>query len=121
MVGENLLYKGSVNEYRLKIKNIDLYCVGRTVNSSGEVLVAKEGCIYRKLILNEDNPVGAIVLNDPFTASIAEAVFKGKKSVVSSKFYSINYNYQEKEYLNQLIALCGLRYIPKRLARFSGE
>ncbi len=87
MAGEDVLYKGSVNEYRLKVKNIEIYCVGRTVNSSGEVLIAKEGCIYRKLIVDDDKPIGAIVLNDPFTASIAEAVFKGEKSVVSLKKY----------------------------------
>ena len=87
MSGQDTEYKGSVNEYRLKLKNFELYCAGSTVNSVGEALIAKEGCIYRKLIIADDKPVGVIVLNDPFTASIAEEVFKGYKSVVSLKKY----------------------------------
>lgn len=87
MAGEVVTYRGTVNEYRLKIKGFELYCVGRMLHPASEILVANEGCIYRKLLIEEDDPAGAIIVNDPFTAQITEQVFNGSKSLMSLKKY----------------------------------
>jgi nitrite reductase (NADH) large subunit len=65
MAGGNALYKGTVMANTLKVVGIDLASAGNIdVDNKLESKVVTEGRVYRKIVLENDQIAGCIMLGD---------------------------------------------------------
>lgn len=87
MAGVAARYTGTVYSSTLKVTGIDLYSAGNFDTKDGEVLSSKEKSIYRKFVLKNDKPIGAIVLGDSEAARVTSKVFEGEVAPKELKKY----------------------------------
>ena len=78
MAGEETPYAGTIMSNTLKITGIDLYSAGDFNAPNCEMLVSEGDSSYKKLLLNINDPVGAIVLGDAEAVRIARKVIDRK-------------------------------------------
>lgn len=78
MAGEAAPYAGTVMSNTLKITGIDLYSAGDFNAPNCEMLVSEGNSSYKKLLLNINDPVGAIVLGDAEAVRLARKVIDRK-------------------------------------------
>lgn len=78
MAGIETKYAGTVMSNVLKITGIDLFSAGNFNAGDAEKHVSKESRVYRKCLMKEGRPVGAIVLGDPEAVRAAQKLMEGK-------------------------------------------
>ena len=87
MAGEETPYAGTIVSNTLKITGIDLYSAGDFNAPNCEMLVSEGDSSYKKLLLNINDPVGAIVLGDAEAVRIARKVIDRKADPGEMKKY----------------------------------
>lgn len=87
MAGEAAPYNGTIMANTLKVTGIDLYSAGDFNAPNCEMLVAEGDSSYKKLLLNINDPVGAIVLGDAEAVKLARKVIDGKANPEEMKKY----------------------------------
>lgn len=87
MVGIKTKYNGTLFSNILKVTGIDLYSAGNFNTKNGEILISKNENEYIKFIIENNKPIGAIVLGNTNAVKIASKVFEGKSSVEELKKY----------------------------------
>lgn len=85
MAGVPEAYTGSILANTLKITGIDLFSAGRFEATDCEVYVSEHTDNYKKLLINYNNPVGAIVLGDAEAVKLAQKVIDGRASAEELK------------------------------------
>jgi nitrite reductase (NADH) large subunit len=88
MAGETCEYHGTPLEARTTIAGIPLLSAGDFASAEGTVRVSQSSSSYRKIIVQDDRLVGAIVLGDTKAASTVSAVLKGTAPVSSLPEFS---------------------------------
>ncbi|MCP4136481.1 MAG: NAD(P)/FAD-dependent oxidoreductase [bacterium] len=78
MAGKESEYPGTVLSSNLKVTGIDLYSAGEIHDDDLKVHVAKNNGSYKKFLLKENKPCGAIVLGDSDAVKIAQKVMNGR-------------------------------------------
>ncbi|PKL40691.1 MAG: NAD(P)/FAD-dependent oxidoreductase [Spirochaetae bacterium HGW-Spirochaetae-1] len=81
MSGVQAEYKGSAISTILKITGIDLFSAGVISDEGNTVNTSVDTSSYKKLLMKEDSPVGAIVLGDRESIKIAQKVMNRNASV----------------------------------------
>ena len=87
MAGIATRYTGTTLSCTLKVTGIDLCSAGDIDHRDGEVLSSKNSGVYRKFILKNDKPIGAIVIGDPQAIRVVSDVFEGKAPPEEFKKY----------------------------------
>lgn len=87
MAGVPTQYRGTVSSSALKITGIAVYSAGDFDARDTEVLLSENQDTYRKLVLKNERPIGAIVVGDPETVGAAERVFEGRSAPEEFKKY----------------------------------
>jgi len=87
MAGQETPYAGTIVSNTLKITGIDLYSAGDFNAPNCEMLVSEGDSSYKKLLLNINDPVGAIVLGDAEAVRIARKVIDRKADPGEMKKY----------------------------------
>jgi nitrite reductase (NADH) large subunit len=87
MAGIPTKYAGTLSSGTLKITGIVVYSAGDFDAVDAQIFVSKEKNIYRKLLLKNNRPVGAIVVGDSESAKTASRVFEGKAPPEEFKKY----------------------------------
>jgi nitrite reductase (NADH) large subunit len=67
MAGRETIYEGTLQSHRLKVAGIDLVCMGNIDAEGGCSSVVRSNndkCVYRKLVIENQSVVGAILLGD---------------------------------------------------------
>jgi nitrite reductase (NADH) large subunit len=85
MAGVPSQYRGTVDSSTLKITGIEVYSAGDFDAEDAEVLISKNQNVYRKFVLSDDRPVGAIVVGDSVAIKAAASVFEGKAAIEEFK------------------------------------
>jgi nitrite reductase (NADH) large subunit len=85
MAGVPSQYRGTVDSSTLKITGIEVYSAGDFDAEDAEVLISKNQNMYRKFVLSDDRPVGAIVVGDSVAIKAAASVFEGKAAIEEFK------------------------------------
>ncbi len=88
MAGQKTEYAGTVPSSTLKVTGIDLYSAGDfNPGQDRRVLTSDRDGAYRKLVLEDRRPIGAIVVNDAQAMKAASEVFAGKAEIEKFKKY----------------------------------
>jgi nitrite reductase (NADH) large subunit len=87
MVGVKTKYNGTLFSNVLKVTGIDLYSAGDFNAENGEILISKNENEYKKVIIENNKLIGAIVLGNENAVKIASKVFEGKISVEEIRKY----------------------------------
>jgi nitrite reductase (NADH) large subunit len=85
MAGVPTQYRGTVSSSALKITGIDVYSAGDFDAENAEALISKNENVYRKFVLRDDQPLGAIVVGDSEAVKSAASVFEDKAAVEEFK------------------------------------
>ncbi len=81
MAGVPTRYRGTVDSSALKITGIDVYSAGDFDAEDAEVLISRNQNVYRKFVLRDNQPVGAVVVGDSEAIKAAASVFEDKGTV----------------------------------------
>lgn len=81
MSGNKKEYKLTPVEARLKVTGISLFSVGKVDDEEKDIKVSKEDGIYRKLVFDKGNLVGAIIVGDKKEELLVSKVLSGKASI----------------------------------------
>ena len=85
MAGVQSRYGGTVDSSGLKITGIDVYSAGDFGAENAETLISKNENVYRKFVLRDNQPLGAIVVGDSEAVKSAASVFEDKVAVEEFK------------------------------------
>lgn len=87
MAGVTTQYRGTVCSSALKITGIDVYSAGDFNARDTEVLLSKNQNAYRKFVLKNNKPIGAIAVGDSEAVRAALMVFGSKAAPEEFKKY----------------------------------
>jgi len=87
MAGVPTPYRGTVSSSALRITGIEVYSAGNFDSGNAEVLISKNQNVYRKFVLRDNQPVGAIVVGDSEAVKAAASVFEEKAAPEEFKKY----------------------------------
>jgi len=87
MAGIPTEYGGTVCSSALKVTGIDVYSAGELNAQDAEVLLSKNQNVYRKFLLRNNRPLGAIVVGDPEAVRVASRVFEDRTASEEFKKY----------------------------------
>jgi nitrite reductase (NADH) large subunit len=88
MAGQKIEYTGTVPSSTLKVTGIDLYSAGDFNEGQGrKVFSSDRDGAYKRLVLEDGRPIGAIVVNDAQAMKAASEVFAGKAEIKEFKKY----------------------------------
>lgn len=78
MSGSAIEYSGSIISSLLKVTGIDLYSAGNIADTDSKIYKDKDSELYKKFLLKNNEPFGAIVMGDKSIIKIAQKVMEGK-------------------------------------------